>query len=83
MAVTEEGCNRGVLFGLKRAWPPSVGCGHGRIEAEKETGATTEEETSTGSFVERAATGGWEEESIEEEKRKCFNLFMALIPSWE
>jgi len=24
--------SRGVLFGLKRVWPPSVGCGHEKTE---------------------------------------------------
>jgi hypothetical protein len=63
-AAVEEGYNRGVLFGLKRAWPPSVGCGHDRTKAEEETSAAIKEETGIGCAVEGEAAGGWEEESI-------------------
>ena len=42
-AIAEEGSNRGVLFGLTRAWPASVGSGHGKTEANEDTGGVAEE----------------------------------------
>jgi hypothetical protein len=46
--TVEEGCNRGVLLRLKRAWPQSVGCGHGKTEAKEETGGWDEESIAKG-----------------------------------
>jgi len=68
MAITtiEEGSNRGVLFGLTRAWPASVGSGHDKTKAEEKTGGAVEEETNTDGATEGEATVGWEEESIGE-----------------
>jgi hypothetical protein len=57
-ATTEEGCNRGVLFGLTRAWPASIGNGHGKTEAEEDTGDAAEEETNIGGAAEGEATVG-------------------------
>ena len=83
-AVSEKGCNRGVLLGLKRVWPPADGCGHGRTEAEDDRGAVAGEGAGTAGATEGEITGGCDEESIvEREERNCFSLFRALIPSWE
>jgi len=64
--IVEEGCNRGVLSGLKRAWPPSVGCSHGRTEASEEAIDTVEKEVGTADAIEREAADGWDKESITE-----------------
>ena len=37
VAITEEGWNRGVLFGLTRAWPASIGSGHDKTKVEEDT----------------------------------------------
>jgi hypothetical protein len=58
VAIAEEGCNRGVLFGLTRAWPASIGSCHGKTEIEEDTGDATEEETSTSGATEGEATVG-------------------------
>ena len=71
--ITEEGYNKGVLFGLKRAWPPFGRCGHDKTKADEEIGAAIEEETGTGGAIKGEAVGGWEEESISEGKRKWLN----------
>jgi len=62
--AAKKSYNRGVLFGLKRAWPPSVGYGHGETQADEEAGAAIEEEVGTTSAAEREAAGGWDEKSI-------------------
>jgi hypothetical protein len=64
--AAKKGYNRGILFGLKRAWPSFIGYGQGEIEAEEEEGAAIEEEVGTTSAAEREAAGGWDEESITE-----------------
>jgi len=46
--AAKEGCNRGVLFGLKRTWPPSVGCGHGKTKAKEEAGGWDKESIAEG-----------------------------------
>jgi len=51
-ATIEEGCNRGVLFGLIRAWPTSIGSGHDKTKAEEDIGDVAEEETNIGGAVE-------------------------------
>jgi len=57
--TSEEGCNKGVLWGLKRVWPPAVGYGHGRIEAEEESCAAAakdmDDEVGEGACVAGAA----------------------------
>ena len=50
--------SRGVLFGLKRVWPPSVGCGHDKTEALEEVKVAAEEEADTGCAAEREAACG-------------------------
>jgi hypothetical protein len=59
VTAAEEGCSKGELVGLKRAWSPSIGCGHGRTEALEEAGVRAEEEVNTAGAAEReAACGG-------------------------
>jgi hypothetical protein len=65
--VSKEGCNRGVLLGLKRAWPPTIGCSHGRTEVEEDSGAATGEEACTVKVAE-GELPSWDEEFIVEER---------------
>jgi hypothetical protein len=78
--ASEEGWNKGVLRGLKRAWPPAVGCGYGGTEVEEESGNTAAKDK--GAVAEEGActTGAAEEEvikgcSIAKRERwwKCFS----------
>ena len=63
--AAEEGCSRGALLGLKRAWPTSVGCGYCRTEAEEEGGAAVGEEDGTTGVTEGEIAAGWEESIAE------------------
>jgi len=77
VTTTEEGCSKGEMVRLKRVWPPSVGCGHDRIEALKEARAAVEEEAGTAGAAEREATCGWDEKSIVERRESvliCLGL---------
>jgi hypothetical protein len=80
--TSEEGCNRGVLLGLKGAWPPAVGCGHGRTEVEEDSDAAAGEGANTVDAAEGELPrlGGGVHCKGE---RKCFSLFRAMMPSWE
>jgi hypothetical protein len=66
VTAAEEGCNRGELVGLKKAWPPSIGCGHGRAEALEEARVVVEVEADIAGAAERKVACGWDEESIAE-----------------
>ena len=69
MASAEEDDNKGVLLGLKRAWPTSVGWGHCRTEAEEEGGpAAGVQDGTTGAATEEEMAAGWEG-SIAERRR--------------
>jgi len=72
-----ESCNRGVLLGMKRVWPPFVGYGHGRTEVEEEAGAAAKEEISITGAVEGEAVSDWDEESIAE-GRESFLIYLGL-----
>lgn len=60
----EKGCNKGVLLGLIRAWPPAVGCDHGRTEAEEDNGVAVGEGADIAGAVEEKVAGGCDEESL-------------------
>jgi len=66
VTAVKEGCNREELVGLKKAWPPSIGCGHERAEALEEARVVVEEEVGIAGAAEREAACGWDEESIAE-----------------
>jgi hypothetical protein len=68
VTTSKKGCSRRELVGLKRAWSPSIGCGHDRTKALEEAGAAAEEEASTAGAAEREATCGWDEKSIVERR---------------
>ena len=61
----KEGCSRGALLGLKRAWPTFVGCGHCRTEAEEEGGVAAVKEDGTTGAAEGEIAAGWEESIVE------------------
>jgi hypothetical protein len=64
VAAAEKGCSRRELVGLKRAWPPSIGCGHSRTKALEEARVAAEKEAGIAGAVEREATCDWDEKSI-------------------
>jgi hypothetical protein len=68
VTIAKKGCSRRELVGLKRAWPPSIGCGHDKTKALEEAGAAAEEEAGTAGAAEREATCGWDEKSIVERR---------------
>jgi len=67
--ASEEGCNKGALLGLKRAWPPSMSCGHYRTESEEDSGAAAGEEDNIVGAAKGEVVGGWDKESIAEGRR--------------
>ena len=75
VTTAKEGCSRRELVGLKRAWPPSIGCGHDRTKALEEAGAATEEEAGTAGAAEREAASSWDEKSIVERRE---NVLISL-----
>ena len=72
----EEGCSRGALLGLKRAWPTSVGCGHCRIEAEEKGGVAAAKEDGTTGAAEGEIVVGWEESIVE--RRESVLVYLGL-----
>ena len=72
VTAAEKGYNREELVWLKRTWPPSIGCGHGRTEALEEAKVAEEEEASTASSVKREAACDWDEKSITKREEKVF-----------
>jgi len=75
VTTAKEGCRRRELVGLKRAWPPSIGCGHDRTKALKEARAAVEEEAGTAGAAEREAASSWDEKSIVERRE---NVLISL-----
>jgi len=77
VTAAEQGYSKGELVGLKRAWSPSVGCGHGRIEVLKEAGVAAEKEVNTVGAAEREAACSWDAKSIAERRESvliCLGL---------
>jgi len=80
--ASEEGCNKGALLGLKRAWPPSVSYGHCRTEAEEDSGAAAGEEDDIIGAAEGEVVGGWDKESIAEGRRSVL-VYLGLWYQFE